>query len=77
MSIQLRGAGFPVCRVLNLVDGRLEETVSKLLSERKTSHDILTPGNKLPGYYPASPRDDKDLSLVGAIESSPVASAPV
>ncbi len=49
-----------------------DETVSKFLSERKTWHDILSPGNKLPGYYPASLRDDKYLSLVGANDSSPV-----
>ena len=52
------------------------EIVSKFLSERKTWHDILSPGNKLSVYYPASLRDDKDLSPVGAIDSSPVASAP-
>jgi hypothetical protein len=46
------------------------------MSERKTWHNILSPGNKLPGYYPAFLRDDKDLSPVGAIDSSPVASAP-
>jgi hypothetical protein len=46
--------------------GRLVETVSKYLGERKTSHDILSPGNKLPVYYPASLRDDKDLSPFGA-----------
>jgi hypothetical protein len=76
MSIQLRGASFPACRVLNLVDGRLEETVSKFLGERKTPHDILSPGNKLPVYYPATLRDDKDLSPVGAIDSSPVGLQP-
>ena len=48
------------------------ETVSNCLSERKARHDILSPGNKLPGYYPASLRDDKDLSPVGAIDSNPV-----
>ena len=52
------------------------ETVSNFLSERKARHDILSPGNKLPVYYPASLRDDKDLSPVGAIDSSPVASVP-
>jgi hypothetical protein len=48
------------------------ETVSKSLCERKTWHDNLSPGNKSPGYYPASLGDDKDLSPVGAIDSSPV-----
>jgi hypothetical protein len=48
------------------------ETVSNFLSERKARHDILSPGNKLPGYYPASLRDDKDLSPVGTIDSSSV-----
>ena len=48
------------------------ETISNFLSERKIRHDILSPGNKLPGYYPASLRDDKDLSPVGAIDSSSV-----
>jgi hypothetical protein len=57
-----------------LID-RQYETVPKFLSERKASHDILSPGNKLPVYYPASLRDNKDLSPVGVIDSSPVASA--
>jgi hypothetical protein len=80
----VQNAGLPVFRHLGLRSGvqsvprlagllgQASEIVSKSLSERKTWQDILCPGNKLPGYYPASLRDDMDLSPVGAIDSSPV-----
>ena len=52
--------------------GHASETVAELGSDKKRWHDASFPGNELPGYYQASLRDDKDLSPIGVIDSSPV-----
>jgi hypothetical protein len=51
---------------------RQAETVSKVVYVKKSWHDILLPGNELPGYYPTSLRDVSFLSPKGVTENSPV-----
>jgi hypothetical protein len=53
------------------VTGALE-TAAKWEPEGKRWHDAFFPGNELPGYYQVSLQDDKDLSPIGAIDSSQV-----
>ncbi len=54
--------------------GRFSETAAKLESEEERWHDASSPGNPAfragPSYYQVSLQDDKDLSPIGAIDSS-------